>query len=156
MALLDRISTDLVAAMRAKDELQLTTLRSIKTVLDRFQKDQQKSLDEPGEQSILQTLAKQRREAADAFRNGNREESALREEAELVVIEGYMLEMASDAEIDAAIERSIALLALPPVGDPTRMRQMGAVIKNAKEQLPGKRVDGQLLANKVKAALGNV
>ncbi|MDA0205057.1 MAG: GatB/YqeY domain-containing protein [Acidobacteria bacterium] len=154
MALLERITADIVAAMRAKDALQLTTLRSIKTALDKFQKDQQKSLDESGEQAILQTLAKQRREAADAFRNGNREESALQEEAELRAIEGYMLELASDAEIDAAIERSMALLELPPVGDPARMRQMGAVIKNAKEQLPGKRVDGQALANKVKNKLG--
>lgn len=154
MALLDKITADMVAAMRAKDQLKLTTLRSIKTALDKFQKDQQKTLDESGEQSILQTLAKQRREAADAFRAGNREESALQEEAELRVIEGYMLQMASDPEIDAAIERSIALLGLPPAGDPTRMRQMGSVIKNAKEQLPGKRVDGQVLANKVKSALG--
>ena len=151
MALLDRITADMVVAMRAKDQLKLNTLRSIKTALDKFQKDQQKTLDESGEQSILQTLAKQRREAADAFRAGNREESALQEE--LKAIEGYMLQMASDAEIDAAIERSMALLELPPAGDPTRMRQMGAVIKGAKEQLPGKRVDGAALASKVKGAL---
>ncbi len=154
MALLDKISADMVVAMRAKDAVKLTTLRSIKTALDKFQKDQRKELDEAGEQAILQTLAKQRREAADAFRNGGREESALQEEAELVAIEGYMLQMATDAEVDAAIERSMAALDLPPAGDPTRMRQMGAVIKGAKEQLPGKRVDGQALANKVKSALG--
>jgi uncharacterized protein YqeY len=154
MALLERISADMVAAMRAKEQLMLSTLRSIKTALDKYQKDQQKTLDESGEQSILQTLAKQRREAADAFRAGGREESALQEEAELQAIEGYMLEMASDAEVDAAIERSMAALDLPPAGDPTRMRQMGAVIKGAKEQLPGKRVDGQALANKVKSVLG--
>ena len=155
MALLDRITADMVVAMKAKDSLKLSTLRSIKTALDKFQKDQQKSLDESGEQSILQTLAKQRREAADAFRAGNREESAQQEEAELKAIEGYMLQMASEAEIDAAIERSMALLELPPAGDPTRMRQMGAVIKGAKEQLPGKRVDGAALASKVKAALAS-
>ena len=155
MALLDRITPDMVAAMRAKDQLKLTTLRSIKTALDKFQKDQRKSLDESSEQSILQTLAKQRREAAVAFRTGNREESAVQEEAELLAIESYMLEMASDAEIDAAIERSVALLDLPPIGDATRMRQMGAVIKGTKDQLPGKRIDGQSLANKVKSVLGD-
>jgi len=154
MALLQKISADMVVAMKAKDQLKLSTLRSIKTALDKFQKDQQKTLDESGEQSILQTLAKQRREAADAFRAGNREESALQEEAELVAIEGYMLQMASDAEVDAAIERTLAALDLPPAGDPTRMRQMGAVIKSVKDELPGKRVDGQSLANKVKAVLG--
>lgn len=153
MALLQKISADMVAAMKAKDAAKLTTLRSIKTALDKVQKDQRKDLDEAGEQSILQTLAKQRREAADAFRNGGREESALQEEAELVAIEGYMLQMATDDEVDAAIERTLAQLDLPPAGDPTRMRQMGAVIKGAKEQLPGKRVDGAALANKVKAAL---
>jgi uncharacterized protein YqeY len=53
MALLERISADMVAAMRAKDQLMLSTLRSIKTALDKYQKDQQKTLDESGEQSIL-------------------------------------------------------------------------------------------------------
>src|SRR5690606_14593576 len=134
-------------------QLTLSTLRSIKTALDKFQKDQQKTLDESGEQSILQTLAKQRREAADAFRAGDREESALQEEAELVAIEAYMLQLASDDEVDAAIEVGMASLELPPPGDPTRMRQMGAVIKAAKDELPGKRVDGAALANKVKSAL---
>lgn len=153
MALLERISADMVTAMRAKDQLKLTTLRSIKTALDKYQKDQRKSLDESSEQSILQTLAKQRREAADAFRAGKREESAQQEEAELRTVESYMLQLASDAEIDAAIASSIAALNLPPSGDPNRMRQMGAVIKAAKDLLPGKRVDGQALANKVKSAL---
>lgn len=153
MALLDRITADLVAAMKAKDQGKLTTLRSMKTALDKFQKDKQKTLDEAGEQSILQTLAKQRREAADAFRAGNREESALQEEAELQTIESYMLQLASDEEVDAAIARSMAALDLPPAGDPTRMRQMGAIIKGAKDELTGKRVDGQSLATKVKSAL---
>lgn len=147
------MKADMVTAMKAKDQLKLSTLRSIKTALDKYQKDQQKTLDESGEQSILQTLSKQRREAADAFRAGNREESALQEEAELKAIEGYMLQMASDAEVDAAIERAMAQMELPPAGDPARMRQMGALIKGAKEQLPGKRVDGAALAAKVKGAL---
>src|SRR5260370_15715379 len=102
MALLERIQTDLVAAMRAKDEARLSAIRMIKAALKKNEVDSMKPLDEASEMQVLNTLVKQRRESADMFRKGGRPELADKEEAELKLIESYMPAGASDAEIDAA------------------------------------------------------
>jgi len=103
MPLLDRIQSDMVASMKAKDEARLNAIRLIKTALKKHEVDSMKPLDENSELQILSTLIKQRREAADMFRKGGREELAGKEEAELKLIESYMPAAPSDAEIDAAI-----------------------------------------------------
>ena len=102
MALLERIQTDMVAAMRAKDEARLNAIRLIKTALKKHEVDSMKPLDETTELQILSTLIKQRREAAEMFRKGARPELAEKEEAELKLVESYMPAAPSDAEIDAA------------------------------------------------------
>src|SRR5208282_5670518 len=108
MALLDRIQTDMVAAMRAKDEARLNAIRLIKTALKKHEVDSMKPLDEASEMQILGTLIKQRREAAEMFRKGNRAELAEKEEAELKLIESYMPAAPSEQEIDDAITSAIA------------------------------------------------
>jgi uncharacterized protein YqeY len=158
MPLLERIQTDITAAMRAKDELRLNTLRSVKTALERYRTDQQKPIDEAVEQSTLKTLAKQRREAADAFRNGGREEAAVKEEAELQILEGYMLQQATEAEIDTAVETALGdfLMTLHGPVHVATIKDMGTIMKGATAKLSGKRVDGKMLSGKVKARLAPV
>src|SRR5579884_2655373 len=90
MALLDRIQSDMVAAMKAKDEARLSAVRMIKAALKKHEVDAMKPLDESTELQVLTTLIKQRRDAADMFRKGNRPELADKEEAELNLIESYM------------------------------------------------------------------
>ena len=107
MALLDRIQTDMVAAMRAKEELKLNAIRMIKTALKKHEVDSMKPLDEATELQILGTLIKQRREAADMFRKGDRAELADKEEAELKLIESYMPSAPSDQEIEDAVATGI-------------------------------------------------
>ncbi len=107
MALLDRIQIDMVAAMRAKEEMKLNAIRMIKTALKKHEVDSMKPLDEATELQILGTLIKQRREAADMFRKGDRAELADKEEAELKLIESYMPAAPSEQEIDAAIAAAI-------------------------------------------------
>src|SRR5271169_2667409 len=147
MALLDRIQTDMVAAMRAKEEMKLNAIRMIKTALKKHEVDSMKPLDEATELQILGTLIKQRREAADMFRKGNRAELADKEEAELKLIESYMPAAPSDQEIDEAIASAIA-----ETGS-TLAKQMGVVMKAAQAKLAGKRVDGKALSEKVRAKL---
>ena len=147
MALLDRIQTDMVAAMRAKDELKLNAIRMIKTALKKHEVDSMKPLDEGTELQILGTLVKQRREAADMFRKGDRAELADKEEAELRLIESYMPSAPSEQEIDAAIAAAMAETGA------TSAKQMGAVMKAAQAKLAGKRVDGKALSEKVRAKL---
>ncbi len=145
MALLDRIQTDMVAAMRAKDEARLNAIRLIKTALKKHEVDSMKPLDEATELQILNTLIKQRREAADMFRKGDRPELAEKEEAELKLVESYMPASATEAEIDAAIAAALA---------ETGGKQMGPVMKATQAKLAGKRVDGKALSEKVRAKIG--
>src|ERR1700722_6118628 len=108
MALLVRIQTDMVAAMRAKDEMKLNAIRMIKTALKKHEVDSMKPLDEGTELKILGTLFKQRREAADMFRKGDRAELADKEEAELKLIESYMPAAPSEKDIDDAIAAALS------------------------------------------------
>jgi uncharacterized protein len=147
MALLDQIQTDMVAAMRAKDEGRLNAIRMIKAALQKHQVDSMKPLDEPAELQILSTLIKQRREAADMFRKGGRAELADKEEAELKLIESYMPAAPSDQEIEAAIAAALAETGV------TSSKQMGVVMKAAQAKLAGKRVDGKALSEKVRSRL---
>ena len=84
MALLERIQSDMVAAMRAKDEARLNAIRLIKTALKKHEVDSMKPLDEAAELQIMTTLIKQRREAADMFRKGGRPELAEKEDATVI------------------------------------------------------------------------
>jgi uncharacterized protein YqeY len=147
MALLDRIQTDMVAAMRAKEELKLNAIRMIKTALKKHEVDSMKPLDEATELQILGMLIKQRREAAEMFRKGDRAALADKEEAELKLIESYMPAAPSDQEIDAAISAAMAETGA------TSAKQMGVVMKATQAKLAGKRVDGKALSEKVRARL---
>jgi uncharacterized protein YqeY len=148
MALLEQIQKDMVVAMKAKDEARLGAVRMIKTALKKQEVDSMKPLDEATEMQVLNTLIKQRRESADLFRKGNRPELADKEEAELTLIEAYMPASASEQALDVAVQAALAETGA------TGPKQMGVVMKAAQAKLAGKRVDGKLLSEKVKAALG--
>lgn len=147
MALLDQIQRDMVAAMKAKEEVRLGAVRMIKTVLIKWQADNSKALDEAAELQILSILVKQRKESIDMFRNAGREEAAAKEEAEMAIVESYMPAAPSEAEIDAAIEAAMAETGATEKG------KMGIVMNAAKAKLAGKRLDGKVLSDKVKARL---
>ena len=147
MPLLDQIQKDMVSAMKAREEARLGALRMIKTALQKHQIDSMKPLDEQTELQLLNMLIKQRREAADMFRKGDRFELADREEAELKLIESYMPSAPTDAEIDAAIAAAMAETGV------AALKQMGMVMKAAQAKLAGKRVDGKALSDRVRAKL---
>jgi hypothetical protein len=148
MALLDQLQKDLVAAMKAKEELKLGTVRMIKTALQKATvADPSKPLTEAAEQQLLKSLVKQRIDAAEMFRKGGREELAVKEEAERVIIESYLPASASEEEIEAAVADALAETGA------TSAKQMGLVIKAAQAKLVGKTVDGKSLSEKVKAKL---
>ncbi|MCS6951983.1 MAG: GatB/YqeY domain-containing protein [Bryobacterales bacterium] len=147
MTLLERIQQDLTAAMKARDEGRLGALRMILTALKKHQVDSMKPLDEAAELQVLNSLVKQRREAAELFRKGGRPDLAEKEEAELRLIESYLPAAPSEEEMEAAVAAAIAETGA------TSMKQMGAVMKAAQAKLAGKRVDGRVLSEKVKARL---
>lgn len=148
MPLIDLLQKDLVAAMKAKDELRLSSIRMIKTAVQKAAvADPSKPLSEADEQQILKSLVKQRIDAADMFRKGGREEQAAKEEAERLIIESYLPAAASDAELDAAVAAALAETGA------TSAKQLGLVIKAVQAALQGKTVDGRALSEKVKARL---
>jgi uncharacterized protein YqeY len=147
MPLLDRIQKEMTEAMKARDEDRLNALRMIKSALKKHEIDSMKPLDEKTEMQVLGTLIKQRREAAEMFRKGGREDQAAKEESELRLIEAYMPSMASEEEVKAAIEAAIAETGA------TSAKQMGAVMKAAQAKLAGKRVDGKALSDSARARL---
>jgi uncharacterized protein YqeY len=147
MPILDQLQKDLVAAMKAREEARLSAIRMIKTALQKAHVDSNKPMDDAADQAILKMLVKQRIDAAEMFRKGGREESALKEEAEKLIIESYLPAAASEEEIVAAIQAAIAETGA------TEAKQMGLVMKAVQAKLAGKTVDGKLVAEKVKALL---
>ena len=144
---MDRVTKDMVEAMKAKDEARLGTVRMIKAALMKHKVDSPKEIDEAGEMALLAMMIKQRTESADMFRKGGRPELAEKEEAERALIESYMPASATEAEIDAAVAEAKAETGA------TAIKQMGVVMKAAQAKLAGKRVDGKMLSEKVKAGL---
>ena len=144
---MDQVQKDMVAAMKAHEEVRLDALRMLKTALMKHKVDTMKELDEQSELQILNMLVKQRRESAEMFRKGNRLDLAEKEEAELKLIESYMPAAPTETEIDAAIASAMSETGV------TSLKQMGVVMKAAQAKLAGKRVDGKALSDRVRSKL---
>jgi hypothetical protein len=147
MALIELVQTHMIEAMKARDEARLGALRLIKAALKKHEVDSMKPLDEAAELQVMSTLVKQRREAAEMFRKGGRQELAEKEEAERRLIESYMPSAPSVEEMEAAIAAALAGTGV------TSLKQMGVVMKAAQAKLAGRRVDGKALSDRVRAKL---
>src|SRR6201996_674446 len=93
-----QIEKDIVAAMKARDAERTQTLRMVKTALKNKEIDKRAALTDAEAQQILTTLIKQRRESVEQFTKGNRPELAAKEQAEIVLIEGYLPKAAGEDE----------------------------------------------------------
>ncbi|MBK6316441.1 MAG: GatB/YqeY domain-containing protein [Blastocatellia bacterium] len=143
----DRVENEIRDAMKARDAARLSALRMMKTALANKQIENREGFTEADAIKALQTLAKQRRESADAFRAAGREGSAVKEEAELAVIEEYLPAAASEADIEAAVAEAIAETGA------TSARDIGKVMPAAMKRLAGKTVDGKAVNAAVRAKL---
>jgi uncharacterized protein YqeY len=150
MTLSEQIQKDIVAAMRAKEELRLSVLRMVKAAIQLKEVEKKRPLDEPESIQLLQTLVKQRKESIDQFAKGGRQDLVDRETTELLVLEAYLPAGASQAEMDDAIDKAIAATGA------TSMKQMGGVVKAAKDALTGKAVDGKALSDRVREKLSKL
>jgi uncharacterized protein YqeY len=150
MTLSEQIQKDIVAAMKAKEEMRLSVLRMIKSSLQLKEVEKMRPLDATESIQLLQTLAKQRKESIDQFAKGGRQDLVDKETRELKILESYLPAGASDAEMDGAISKAIA-----DVGA-NSIKQMGAVVKAAKEALTGKAVDGKALSDRVRDRLSKL
>ena len=147
MGYIDRIQSDLTAAMKEKDELRLSVLRMVKSALKLKEIDKMRPLDDMESLQVLQTLVKQRKESVEQFTQGGRQDLADKEAKEIKIIEQYLPAAPSDDEMHRAIEEAIS------ESGADSLKQMGAVVKAARAKLEGKAVDGKALSDKVRERL---
>ena len=144
MTLYDQISEDIKSAMKARDKVRLETLRNIKKVFieAKTAPGANDTLEDADALKIIQKLAKQGREAAATFAEKNRQDLADGELAQVAVIESYLPQPLSEAEIEAIISDTGA----------TGMKDMGKVMGIASKQMAGK-ADGRAISTIVKRLL---
>jgi uncharacterized protein YqeY len=147
MSYLERIQTDLTAAMKEKDELRLSVLRMVKSALKNKEIEKIRPLDDMESLQVLQTLVKQRHESVEQFTKGGRKDLADKERKEIAIIETYLPAAPSDVEMRNAVEGAIA------ESGANSLKQMGAVVKAARAKLEGKSVDGKALSDLVRERL---
>ena len=145
MSIQDQLLEAMKVAMKAKDSLRLTTIRMARTALKNVEIDTRQELDEAAAIKVLSTLVKQRREAAEAYRE-TRPELAEKEELEVVILQEFLPAQLSEAEIEALVAKAIA------ESGADSMKAMGAVMKLVTPQTTG-RADGKLVSNLVRKLL---
>ena len=150
MSLSEQLKKDIVAAMKGKEEMRLSVLRMAKAALQLKEVEKMRPLDATESIQLLQTLVKQRKESIDQFSKGGRQDLVDKETKELAILESYLPAGATQAEMDAAIAKAIA------DSGATSIKQMGAVVKAAKETLTGKAVDGKALSDRVREQLAKL
>ncbi len=148
MNLEQKIMTDLKAAMLAKDEAALRSLRAIKAaiLLAKTAEGAGGELKEEEETKLLQKMVKQRKDSLEIFQQQNRPELARKEEEEIAVIEKFLPKQLSAEEIKAALTKIIAETGASSPAD------MGKVMGVATRQLAGK-ADGKTISALVKELL---
>ncbi len=153
MSISEKIGTDIIVAMKAKDEHRLTTLRMVKSALRSKEIDKREPLTDAEQTAVLSTLLKQRRESVESFTKGDRPELAAKEQAEIAMIEAYMPQAAGEDQVRAIVQGAIATLA--ESGQKPGPREMGAAMKLVQQriQATGLRADGKLVSELVKAEL---
>jgi uncharacterized protein YqeY len=142
VALYDRLQTELVDARRRRDELTLNTLSLLKSEVVRASKeaDASGSIDDALVERMARKEVKRRQDAIEAYRKGGREESALREEAEMAILRGYLPQGMSDEQVEAEVRAVIDEL------KPDGPKAFGAVMKAATSRLAGRAEGAQVAA----------
>ncbi len=151
----ERIGKDIVAAMRAREEHKLSTLRMVKSALKSKEIDKRQPLTDAEESQILTTLIKQRRESVESFTKGDRPELAEKEKLEIAMIEGYLPLAAGPDEIRAVVQGAARTLTEDNGGVKPGPKDMGPMMRVVQQRLlaNGIRADGKLVSEIVKAEL---
>ncbi|MGB0455616.1 MAG: GatB/YqeY domain-containing protein [Flavobacteriaceae bacterium] len=148
MSLQNNIMTALKTAMKSKDTVALTALRSVKSaiLLAQTESGSKDSMSEAEEVKLLQKLVKQRQDSAAIFSQQNRPDLAAPELAEAEIISQFLPEMLSEAEVEKHV-----VIAIEKLGA-TSMKDMGKVMGVVSKELAGK-TDGKTISTLVKQKL---
>jgi uncharacterized protein YqeY len=152
MGLVDQLSEDLKTAMRAKDQNRIGAIRMLKAAITNFEiargdsksKDSDKPITEADLLGVVEKQIKQRRDAIEMYKQGNRPELAAKEEAEITVLAAYLPKQLSRDEVKAEVEGIIAALGT---------KEFPKVMREAATKLKG-RADGKMINEVVKELTG--
>jgi uncharacterized protein len=147
MSLKDQIINDMTAAMKAQDAGRTSTLRMVKAAIMNREKDGGGAVTDEDVLKLLRSQVKQRRDSVEQYQKAGRPELADKEIAEIAVIETYLPQAASEAEIEQAVSEAIAETGA------SSMKDMGAVMKAVMPKLAGKNADGRTVSDTVKKKL---
>ena len=144
--MIEQVEADLREARLARDTERVGALSMLLAAL----KDAEKasgSLDDTAAIQVLTRERKKRVEAAESFREGGREDAAVKEEGEVALIDAYLPAALDEAELDAMIAAAIA------EAGATEPKDLGSVMKLLQPKTAG-RADGKVVSTKVREALG--
>lgn len=147
MSLKERLKNDMKEAMRNKEIVKRDTIRAINTMIKQIEVDERKELSDDEITALLQKAIKQRNEAIEQYKAGDREDLVKKEQGEIDVINLYMPQQLSDEELETAMREIISSVGA------TSMKDMGKVMGQAKSKI-GAGADGKRINEMVKKILG--
>jgi uncharacterized protein YqeY len=146
MTLKEQLNESMKQAMRARDELRLSAVRMIRSMVQNREIDKKQELDDQGVRDVISTLVKQRRESIRLYEEGNRQDLVDKEKAELEILLGFLPAQLDAAEISELVARAITEAGVSSIKD------MGRVMKIVTPLTAG-RADGKVVSDIVKEQL---
>lgn len=146
MALREQLNDDIKAAMKAREAEKLGALRLMLSAVKQREIDERITLDDAGVVSVVEKMVKQRKDSIAQYEKAARQDLADKEKYEISVIEAYLPQQLSQAEVDAVIAEAIAATGAKSPAD------MGKVMGVVKPKLAGKADMGKV-SGLVKAKL---
>jgi uncharacterized protein YqeY len=147
MALIDQVSSDIAASMRAKAQDRLSALRMLKAALMNRRVERGHDLDDTESQQVVTALIKQRRDSIEQFVKGGRTDLADKEAAEIGILETYLPPAADPEEVERTIDATIAELGA------VSSKDFGRVMKDLMLRFAGRQVDGKVVSEIVRKKL---
>lgn len=147
MELIDKVSSAIVEAMKARDRARLVPLRMLKTALTNRSVEKGRPLDDGESQQVVAALLRQRRDSIELFVKGGRQDLADKEAAEILVLEAYVPPAIGVEDLERAIDAAIAATSASSVKD------LGRVMKAVMAGFAGRSVDGKTVNELVRRKL---
>jgi uncharacterized protein len=148
MPLFETVSSDITAAMKAKDAARLSALRMLKAAIMNKSVEKGRDLDDAESLAVVAALVKQRRDSIDQFSKAGRTDLVEKESGEITVLEHYLPPAMSAEDLDAAVTAAIA------EAGATSAKDLGKVMKAVMPKLAGKNADGRAVNEAVRRKLG--
>ena len=149
MTLKDRITEDMKGAMRAKEASRLSTIRLLLAAIKQREVDERITLSDADVVAVIERMVKQRHDSIAQFDAGHRPDLANAERAEVAILQAYLPQQMSEAEVDAAVDAAVASVAATGTKGPAAIGKVMAILK---PQLAG-RADMAQVAARVKSRL---